>query len=101
MNPDSPTGGGPLTTDVGFHTTHWTVVLAAQVRGEKTAQDAFARLCSIYWYPLYAFVRRSGRDCHDAEDLTQDFFVRLIAKDGLASVHPEHGRFRSFLLASL
>jgi RNA polymerase sigma-70 factor (ECF subfamily) len=58
-------------------------------------------LCSIYWYPLYAFCRRQGRQPHDAEDLTQEFFARLLEKNGLASVRPEHGRFRSFLLASL
>ena len=58
-------------------------------------------LCQTYWYPLYSFVRRQGRNPHEAEDLTQDFFARLIEKNGLASVRPENGRFRSFLLASL
>jgi len=60
-----------------------------------------AELCSIYWYPLYAFVRRSGHEAHEAEDLTQEFFARLLAKHYLTDVAPEKGRFRSFLLASM
>ncbi len=62
---------------------------------------ALSVLCQAYWYPLYAFVRRQGRDRHQAEDLTQEFFARLLEKNGLASVQPQRGRFRSFLLASL
>lgn len=60
-----------------------------------------AELCRIYWYPLYAFVRRRGHGVQDAEDLTQEFFVRLLAKDQLAAVAPEKGKFRAFLLVSL
>lgn len=101
MNPAFRNGGDPPTTGMGFHTTHWPIVLAAQAQEKTSAQEALTRLCSTYWYPLYAFVRRSGRDRHEAEDLTQEFFARLLAKNGLASVRPEHGRFRSFLLASL
>jgi len=96
-----PAGDMPK-TGAGFQTTHWTMVLTA-ARGDDgtAARDALARLCSIYWYPLYAFCRRQGRQPHDAEDLTQAFFARLLEKNGLASVAPEHGRFRSFLLASV
>ena len=90
------------TAGAGFHTTHWTVVLTAARADDGTAaRNALARLCSVYWYPLYAFCRRQGRQPHDAEDLTQEFFSRLLEKNGLASVRPEHGRFRSFLLVSL
>ncbi len=89
-------------TGAGFCTTHWTLVLTAARADDGTAaRDALAHLCSIYWYPLYAFCRRQGRQPHDAEDLTQEFFARLLGRKGLASVRPEHGRFRSFLLASL
>ena len=102
MPPASPTGGDFPSTGAGFQTTHWTVVLTAAAADDGTAaRDALARLCSAYWYPLYAFCRRLGRPPHDAEDLTQEFFSRLLAKHGLASVRPEHGWFRSFLLASL
>ena len=89
-------------TGAAFCTTHWTLVLtAAQADPSTAAREALAQLCSVYWYPLYAFCRRQGRQPHDAEDLTQAFFARLLEKNALASVRPEHGRFRSFLLASL
>lgn len=84
-----------------FRTTHWSVVLDAAHPDTSHRQTALTALCQTYWYPLYAFVRRQGRNPHEAEDLTQDFFARLIEKNGLACVRPENGRFRSFLLASL
>jgi len=84
-----------------FRTTHWSVVLAAQDPDSLDRSAALTALCESYWYPLYAFVRRLGRNAHDAEDLTQEFLARLLEKSALISVHPEHGRFRSFLLASL
>ncbi|PYJ56548.1 MAG: RNA polymerase subunit sigma-24, partial [Verrucomicrobia bacterium] len=65
------------------------------------ARDALARLCRTYWYPLYAYVRRQGHSPHDAQDLTQEFFARLLAKNYLGDVDRSKGRFRSFLLASL
>jgi RNA polymerase sigma-70 factor (ECF subfamily) len=86
----------------GFHTTRWSVVLSAGARGGSEAKgEALAILCETYWYPLYAFVRRAGRSAHDAQDLTQEFFARLIAKSWLHDVQPERGRFRSFLLAAM
>src|SRR5260370_33165592 len=84
-----------------FRTTHWSVVLAAKSSDSPERMAALTALCQGYWYPLYAFVRRQGRDRHQAEDLTQDFFARLLEKNTLASVQPEQGRFRSFLLAPL
>jgi len=83
-----------------FRTTHWSVVLAAS-DGEAAGQQALEQLCQTYWYPLYAFVRRRGYDPHEAQDLTQEFLLRLIEKKSLQSVAPERGRFRSFLLAAL
>src|SRR5688572_18941874 len=65
------------------------------------AHQALETLCGNYWYPLYAYVRRQGRSAHDAQDLTQAFFARLLEKNYLADVQREKGRFRSFLLASL
>jgi len=102
MAPSSPANGGPVTGLGAFHTTHWSVVLAA--RGQKegpVAREALASLCSIYWYPLYAFVRRQGANPHDAEDLTQEFFYRFLDGDPLRDVTPAGGKFRSFLLAFL
>jgi RNA polymerase sigma-70 factor (ECF subfamily) len=77
------------------------VVLAAGRGASPQAARALEELCRTYWYPLYAYVRRRGYDSHEAEDLTQEFFARLLAKNYLADVDREKGKFRSFLLASL
>lgn len=84
-----------------FRTTHWSLVLLAGRSGAVRAEDALERLCRAYWNPLYAYVRRQGHDPHDAQDLTQEFFARLLEKDYLRLADPERGRFRSFLLKSL
>jgi len=84
-----------------FATTHWSVVLAAGEVESPQAADALARLCRAYWYPLYAYVRRQGRGSPDAQDLTQEFFARVLEKNFLKSATPEKGRFRSFLLVAL
>ena len=83
-----------------FLTTHWSVVIRARGDGSG-AQAALGKLCEAYWYPLYAYVRRQGMPAHDAQDLTQEFFARLLAKGWLAGVDRDLGRFRSWLLASL
>jgi DNA-directed RNA polymerase specialized sigma24 family protein len=84
-----------------FATTHWSVVLSAKESDAPEAGEALEHLCRTYYYPLYGFVRRQGYPPHEAQDLTQEFFHRFLAKDYLASVAREKGRFRSFLLASL
>src|SRR5215475_10618993 len=84
-----------------FATTHWTVVLAARENNGTTAAEALGRLCSTYRYPLYSFIRRQGFSPHEAEDLTQDFFVRFLEQNRLTNVQPSAGKFRSFLLACL
>lgn len=85
----------------GFLTTHWSVVLAVQRGTEITVAKALETLCRNYWYPLYAYVRRRGNAPHDAQDLTQDFFARLLAKEWLGVVTPERGKFRAFLLTAM
>jgi RNA polymerase sigma-70 factor (ECF subfamily) len=87
--------------DSRFRTTHWSVVLAARDQHSPQAQQALAELCRTYWYPLYAYIRRRGNTPPDAEDLTQGFFERLLAKDYLGDITPGRGRFRSFLLTAL
>ncbi len=84
-----------------FQTTHWSLVLAAGHDSTPDAQDALARLCRVYWYPLYTYVRHRVGNVHDAQDLTQAFFARFLEKEYLNDVDPERGKFRSFLLASL
>lgn len=82
-------------------TTRWTVVLAARDPESPHADTALETLCRAYWYPLYAYVRRLGHPPADAEDLTQEFFCRLLEKDWLSSADPAKGRFRTFLLVAL
>jgi RNA polymerase sigma-70 factor (ECF subfamily) len=77
------------------------MVLTAGQGQSPQAGRALEELCRTYWWPLYAYVRRRGYDAHQAEDLTQEFFARLLAKNYLADVAREKGKFRSFLLASL
>ena len=93
--PAEPPAGG-----AHFATTHWSVVLAA---GGDSAERSHAleQLCRTYWYPLYAFVRRSGHSAHDAQDLTQAFFAELFRKNYFRAADRERGRFRSFLLTAL
>jgi len=91
----------PTGDHAGFATTHWSVVLAAGLSDSPGAADALERLCRVYWYPLYAYVRRRGYDAPEAEDLTQAFFERLLEKHYLRAVDPRKGKFRSFLLAAL
>jgi len=85
-----------------FATTHWSVVLLAGQEGKvPEAREAFAQVYLDYWYPLYAYVRRRGNAPANAEDITQDFFVHLLAKKSLQGLEQSGGRFRSFLLRSL
>jgi RNA polymerase sigma-70 factor (ECF subfamily) len=83
----------------GFATTHWSLVVAAG-RASAESRDALAALCRAYWYPLYAYVRSHGRRPHDAEDLTQELFARLLEKGYLQAADRQRGRFRSFLLTA-
>lgn len=84
-----------------FTTTHWSVVLTAREGDEPKAEEALALLCQVYWYPLYAFVRRRGYNADDAKDLTQGFFARLLEQNFLKAVQQERGKFRWFLLSAL
>ena len=100
MASESPSEGVALPGREYFATTHWSVVLTAQRSDSTRAQAALSNLCRTYWYPLYVFVRRQGQNPHDAQDLTQEFFARLLAKNYLAEVVRGRGRFRSFLLTA-
>lgn len=84
-----------------FQTTRWSLIQAAVGQDSAAARDALATLCEAYWYPVYAFVRRSGNDPDEARDLTQGFFARLLEKRDIGSADPARGRFRGFLLGSV
>jgi RNA polymerase sigma-70 factor (ECF subfamily) len=94
-------GSPALSGQAWFATTHWSVVLAAGQSTDAQASEALEQLCRTYWYPLYAYVRREGSSATDAQDLTQEFFARLLEKNYLAQVERQKGKFRSFLLAAL
>lgn len=94
--------GSLASTDADwFTTTHWSVVLSAAQGERPAACQALEQLCSTYWYPLYAYVRRRGYSQEDAQDLTQAFFERVLEKNYLEQVDQSKGRFRAFLLATL
>jgi DNA-directed RNA polymerase specialized sigma24 family protein len=98
---DNPNTNFAFFKDGRFPTTHWSVVMAAGKEDSPQATDALEQLCGTYWYPLYAFVRRQVQEAHDAEDLTQEFFSRFLAKEYFGQADPALGRFRSYLLACL
>ena len=99
--PQPDHGDSPAGRVSYFATTQWSMVLAVGQAGTADARRALAELCETYWPPLYAYLRRTGCSREEAEDTVQGFFALLLERDDLRDVHPERGRFRSFLLASL
>ena len=84
----------------GFATTRWSLIQQANQGNEAPARAPMEELCQAYWLPVYAFMRRQTRDVHEAQDWTQGFLASLLSRDSFAQLSPEHGRFRSFLLAA-
>ena len=95
------TDSGRPVKQVWFDATSWTVVREAGQATSPEADAARARLCQVYWYPLYFYVRRLGHSPEDAQDLTQEFFARLLEKNHVETADREKGKFRSFLLMML
>jgi RNA polymerase sigma factor (sigma-70 family) len=93
--PVAGTPGGGL-----FHTTRWSVVLAASGDISAESSAALEQLCRAYWMPVFVYARRCGWNVHNAEDLTQEFFHRLLDRRYLAQADPQKGRFRNFLLVA-
>ena len=89
------------TRQPSFPNTRWSVVLAATQRASPESAAALETLCRAYWYPLYAYVRRCGQTPQDAQDLTQEFFCRLLEKHWFNLANPEKGRLRTFLIVAL
>ena len=82
-----------------FPATRWTLIRRVQKGDEQDARKAMEEICRQYWYPLYAFARHRGFSAHDAEDLTQELFRRVITSETIQAARQEHGLMRSFLLA--
>lgn len=97
MSSQSPSSDAPRI----FPHTRWSVVLAARQRPSPESAAALEAICRAYWYPLYAYVRRCGQSPHDAQDITQEFFCRLLEKRWLDSADREKGKLRSFLIVAL
>lgn len=100
-SPETTSTGDESACRPAFVTTHWSVVLTAGRSDTTRARAALEQLCRHYWQPLYAYVRRVGHPPEEAQDLTQEFFARLLERNTVARADPARGRFRSFLLASL
>jgi RNA polymerase sigma factor (sigma-70 family) len=88
-------------SQAAFNTTQWSLVLAAGESNSPESQEALDKLCRVYWFPLYAFLRRRGHASHDAQDLVQDCLLHLIERRAFRDVSPAKGKFRSFLIACL
>src|SRR5262249_1711970 len=84
-----------------FHTTHWSVVVAAGEHGSEQAAAALSRLCQTYWFPVYAFIRKRGHSPEQAQDFTQDFFAVFLEKNYVTRAARDRGRFRAFLMSSV
>src|SRR6266436_625806 len=86
-----------------FTTTRWSLILSAakSESGEQKARIALDELCRTYWRPIFSFVCRRGYSMEDAQDLTQDFFVKILECNWLQHADRNRGRFRSLLLKSL
>lgn len=84
-----------------FRTTRWSLIVAAQNVNKTKARQALAELCELYWYPVYAYIRRTGHNADRAQDLTQELFARLIEKHNFAAADRSRGRFRNYLLGAV
>ncbi|MES1180481.1 MAG: sigma factor, partial [Verrucomicrobiota bacterium] len=84
-----------------FPPTRWSLVLAATHSDAPESAAALEAICRAYWHPLYAYVRRCGQPAHDAQDLTQEFFRRLLEKRWLDSADRDKGKLRTFLIVML
>jgi RNA polymerase sigma factor (sigma-70 family) len=96
-----PDTGFPPPRAGRFATTRWSLVLAAGQQTDARSAEALASLCEMYWYPVYAFIRRQGYRSEDGADLTQEFFARVLEKNYFHDADPARGRFRAFLCASI
>ncbi len=97
----APGGSGVETTRQSFSSTRWGTVVAAGGVANPAAESALEALCQTYWYPLYAYVRRTGRNAEEAQDLTQEFFAGFLQRSGFSVADHARGRLRTFLLTSM
>jgi RNA polymerase sigma-70 factor (ECF subfamily) len=99
--PETNSADAGATPRSAFVTTHWSVVVKAGQSDTPRVHQALSHLCETYWYPLYTYVRKRGYSPEDAQDLTQEFFARLLERKWVSEANQERGRFRSFLLSAM
>lgn len=81
-----------------FPATRWSAIVAARSEDPAERSRALETIAASYWKPVYKYIRlRWNRSSSDAQDLTQEFFARLIEKDFLDSYDPAKARLRTFL----
>src|SRR5688572_28618987 len=90
-----------MSADAEFSPTRWSLISAVRSGDAPRAKQALETLCHAYWYPLYAYVRRTGHPHEDAADLTQGFFTHIMENELLTRAEPERGRLRNFLLTAI
>jgi RNA polymerase sigma-70 factor (ECF subfamily) len=86
---------------LNWPTTSWTDVMAVRQAGSPEAASALDQLCTDYWFPIYAYIRRRGHSPDKAQDLTQEFFYRMLKQNYLGNLQRREAKFRSFLLGVL
>jgi len=91
----------PSQGNQAFPPTRWSLVVDAREGADEQQRNALAQLCEAYWFPAYAFIRRTGTPAEDAKDLTQGFFLDFLKRDTFTKADPELGRMRSYLLNAL
>jgi RNA polymerase sigma-70 factor (ECF subfamily) len=96
VNPSEAASGGSA-----FPQTRWSLVVQAAAADEEQSRAALEELCTIYWFPLYAYARRDGKSPEDAADLTQGFFAKLLSDENLKQARQERGKLRSYLLSAM
>lgn len=84
-----------------FRSTPWSLVLQAADPASTAGKQALGELFELSWFPLYAFLRRSGQSAEAAEESVQGFFAKLVEKKMLSGLSQGRGRFRNFMLVCL
>ena len=90
-----------MTESPVFRPTRWSLIARVKGNDSAAAGEALEKLCSAYWFPLYAWVRRRGHGPEDAQDLVQSFFLRLVERCSFAAADEAKGKLRTFLLHQL
>lgn len=84
-----------------FPSTAWSFLRELRETPDAKHGDAMNEFLARYWKPVFYFLRVRGYPLPHAEDLTQEFFLRLFERDWMSRADQQRGRFRTFLLTLL